>query len=132
MKKKAGVAVVAIIVIVLVIWAVWLRSPKVAKIELSVQPATLVADNESTAVVAVKIFDAEDNPISNRLVEFKLSYFYGGGNLRESKVKTDDDGKAGTTYRAGTKVGKQRITASAGGESQTVTIDLTEKKQEGK
>lgn len=132
MKKKAYMAIVAIIVIALVVWAVWLRGPKVAKIELSVAPATLIADNESTAVVTAKLFDAEDNSISNRLVEFKLSYLYQGGSLSESKVKTDEDGKASTTYRAGTKVGKRKITASAGGESETATIDLTEKKTEKK
>ncbi|GAG80359.1 unnamed protein product, partial [marine sediment metagenome] len=65
-KKKAYMVVVAIIAIVLVVWAVWLRGPKVAKIELSVEPSTLVADDESTAVVTAKIFDAEDNPIPNR------------------------------------------------------------------
>ncbi len=126
-KKKAYMAVVVVIVIALVVWAVWLRGPKVAKIELSVQPATLVADNESTAVVTAKIFDAEDNPIPNRTVEFKLSYLYQGGRLKESKIKTDDNGKASTTYTAGTKVGKRRIIASVGGKSETVTIGLTEK-----
>ncbi|GAG90683.1 unnamed protein product, partial [marine sediment metagenome] len=48
-KKKAYMVVVAIIAIVLVVWAVWLRGPKVAKIELSVEPSTLVADDKSTA-----------------------------------------------------------------------------------
>ncbi|MBA7628471.1 hypothetical protein ES703_35958 [subsurface metagenome] len=127
-EKKAYMATVAIIVIALVVWAVWLRGPKVAKIELSVEPATLVADDKSTAVIAAKIFDAEDNPIPNRLVEFELSYLYQGGRLRESKIKTDDDGKASTTYTAGKKTGMRSITASAGGKSETLTITLTEKK----
>ncbi len=48
-KKKVYmvVVVVAIIAIVIVVWAVWLRGPKVAKIELSVEPSTLVADDKS-------------------------------------------------------------------------------------
>jgi len=128
-KKKVYmvVVVVAIIAIVIVVWAVWLRGPKVAKIELSVEPSTLVADDKSTAVVTAKIFDAEDNPIPNRTVEFKLSYLYRGGNLREDKVTTDKDGKASTTYTAGTKAGERRITASADDKSKIVTINLTEK-----
>jgi len=128
-KKKVYMVViaVAIIAIVIVVWAVWLRGPKVAKIELSVEPSTLVADDKSTAVVTAKIFDAEDNPIPNRTVEFKLSYLYRGGNLREDKVTTDKDGKASTTYTAGTKAGERRITASADDKSKIVTINLTEK-----
>ena len=134
MEKKGGkkkvymvVVVVAIIAIVIVVWAVWLRGPKVAKIELSVEPSTLVADDKSTAVVTAKIFDAEDNPIPNRTVEFELSYLYRGGNLKEDKVTTDKDGKASTTYTAGTKAGERRITASADDKSKIVTINLTEK-----
>lgn len=128
-KKKVYmvVVVIAIIAIVIVVWAVWLRGPKVEKIELSVEPSTLVADDKSTAVVTAKIFDAEDNPIPNRTVEFKLSYLYGGGNLKEDKVTTDEDGKASTTYTAGTKAGERRITASADDKSKIVTINLTEK-----
>ena len=126
-KKKVYVVIVAIIAIVLVVWAVWLRGPKVAKIELSVEPSTLVADDESTAVVTAKIFDAEDNPIPNRTVEFKLSYLYDGGKLKEDKVTTDKDGKASTTYTAGTEARERSITASADGKSKTVTINLTEK-----
>lgn len=128
-KKKVYmvVVVVAIIAIVIVVWAVWLRGPKVAKIELSVEPSTLVADDKSTAVVTAKIFDAEDNPIPNRTVEFKLSYLYRGGNLKEDKVTTDKDGKASTTYTAGTKAGERRITASADDKNKIVTINLTEK-----
>jgi len=126
-KKKAYMVVAAIIAIVIVVWAVWLRGPKVAKIELSVEPSTLVADDKSTAVVTAKIFDAEDNPIPNRTVEFKLSYLYRGGNLKEDKVTTDEDGKASTTYTAGTKAGERRITASADDKSKIVTINLTEK-----
>ena len=129
-KKKVYVAVVAIIAIVLVVSAVWLRGPKVAKIELSVEPSTLVADDESTAVVTAKILDAEDNPIPNRTVEFTLSYLYEGGRLEEDEVTTDEDGKASTTYTAGTKAAEREITASAGGKSETVTINLTEKEQE--
>jgi len=134
MEKKGGkkkvymvVVVVAIIAIVIVVWAVWLRGPKVAKIELSVEPSTLVADDKSTAVVTAKIFDAEDNPIPNRTVEFELSYLYRGGNLKEDKVTTDKDGKASTTYTAGTKAGERKITASADDKSKIVTINLTEK-----
>ena len=134
MEKKGGkkkvymvVVVVAIIAIVIVVWAVWLRGPKVAKIELSVEPSTLVADDKSTAVVTAKIFDAEDNPIPNRTVEFKLSYLSRGGNLKEDKVTTDEDGKASTTYTAGTKAGERSITASADDKSKIVTINLTEK-----
>ena len=128
-KKKVNkvVVVVVIIAIVIVVWAVWLRGPKVAKIELSVEPSTLVADDKSTAVVTAKIFDTKDNPIPNRTVEFKLSYLYRGGNLKEDKVTTDKDGKASTTYTAGTKAAERSITASAGGKSKTVTINLTEK-----
>jgi len=128
-KKKVYmvVVVVAIIAIVIVVWAVWLRGPKVAKIELSVEPSTLVADDKSTAVVTAKIFDAEDNPIPNRTVEFELSYLYRGGNLKEDKVTTDKDGKASTTYTAGTKAGERKITASADDKSKIVTINLTEK-----
>ncbi|MBA7538340.1 hypothetical protein ES705_30615 [subsurface metagenome] len=128
-KKKVNkvLVVVAIIAIVVVVWAVWLRGPKVAKIELSVEPPTLVADDRSTAVVIAKIFDAEDNPIPNRTVEFKLSYLYKGGNLKENNVNTDKDGKASTTYTAGTKAGERRITVSAGDKSKIVTINLTEK-----
>jgi len=128
-KKKVYmvVVVVAIIAIVIVVWAVWLRGPEVAKIELSVEPSTLVADDKSTADVTAKIFDAEDNPIPNRTVEFKLSYLDGGGNLKEDKVTTDEDGKASTTYTAGTKAGERRITASADDKSKIVTINLTEK-----
>ena len=128
-KKKVYmvVVVVAIIAIVIVVWAVWLRGPKVAKIELSVEPSTLVADDKSTAVVTAKIFDAEDNPIPNRTVEFKLSYLYRGGNLKEDKVTTDKDGKASTIYTAGTKAGEIRITASADDKNKIVTINLTEK-----
>ena len=128
-KKKVYmvVVVVAIIAIVIVVWAVWLRGPKVAKIELSVEPSTLVADDKSTAVVTAKIFDAEDNPIPNRTVEFKLSYLYRGGNLKEDKVTTDKDGKASTTYTAGTKAGERKIIASADDKSKIVTINLTEK-----
>ena len=127
-KKKVYMVVVAIIAIAIVVWAVWLRGPKVAKIELSVEPSTLVADDESTAVVTAKIFDAEDNPIPNRTVEFKLSYLYNGGRLKEDKVTTDKDGRANTTYTtAGTKAAERKITASAGGKSETVTINLTEK-----
>jgi len=128
-KKKVYmvVVVVAIIAIVIVVWAVWLRGPKVAKIELSVEPSTLVADDKSTAVVTAKIFDAEDNPIPNRTVEFKLSYLYRGGKLEEHKVTTDKDGKASTTYTAGTKAGERKITASADDKSKIVTINLTEK-----
>jgi len=126
-KKKVYMVVVAIIAIVIVVWAVWLRGPKVAKIELSVEPSTLVADDKSTAVVTAKIFDAEDNPIPNRTVEFKLSYLYNGGRLKEDKVTTDKDGKASTTYTAGTEARERSITASAGGKSKTVTINLTEK-----
>jgi len=125
--KKMVVVVVVIIAIVIVVWAVWLRGPKVAKIELSVEPSTLVADDKSTAVVTAKIFDAEDNAIPDRTVEFKLSYLYRGGNLKEDKVTTDKDGKASTTYTAGTKAGERRITASADDESKIVTINLTEK-----
>jgi len=125
--KKIVVVVVVIIAIVIVVWAVWLRGPKVAKIELSVEPSTLVADDKSTAVVTAKIFDAEDNAIPDRTVEFKLSYLYRGGNLKEDKVTTDKDGKASTTYTAGTKAGERRITASADDESKIVTINLTEK-----
>ena len=126
-KKKVYMVIVAIIAIVLVVWAVWLRGPKVAKIELSVEPSTLVADDKSTAVVTAKIFDAEDNPIPNETVEFKLSYLYRGGKLKEDKVTTDKDGKASTTYTAGTEARERSITASAGGKSKTVTINLTEK-----
>ncbi|MBA7543988.1 hypothetical protein ES705_36333 [subsurface metagenome] len=128
-KKKVNkvVVVVVIIAIVVVVWAIWLRGPKVAKIELSVEPSTLVADDKSTAVVTAKIFDAEDNPIPNRTVEFELSYLYRGGNLKEDKVTTDKDGKASTTYTAGTKAGERRITASADDKSKIVTINLTEK-----
>jgi len=128
-KKKVYmvVVVVAIIAIVIVVWAVWLRGPKVAKIELSVEPSTLVADDKSTAVVTAKIFDAEDNPIPNRTVEFKLSYLYRGGNLKEDKVTTDKDGKASTTYTAGTKAVERSITASADDKNKIVTINLTEK-----
>ncbi len=129
-KKTAYVAVVVVIAIVLVVWAVWLRGPAVAKIELSVEPSALVADDESTAVVNAKIFDGEDNPIPNRTVEFELSYLYNGGRLEKDEVTTDKDGKASTTYTAGTKAGERKITASAGGESETVTINLTEKEQE--
>ncbi len=125
--KKIVVVVVVIIAIVIVVWAVWLRGPKVAKIELSVEPSTLVADDKSTAVVTAKIFDAEDNAIPDRTVEFKLSYLYRGGNLKEDKVTTDKDGKASTTYTAGTKAGERRLTASADDESKIVTINLTEK-----
>jgi len=125
--KKMVVVVVVIIAIVIVVWAVWLRGPKVAKIELSVEPSTLVADDKSTAVVTAKIFDAEDNAIPDRTVEFKLSYLYRGGNLKEDKVTTDKDGKASTTYTAGTKAGERKITASADDESKIVTINLTEK-----
>ncbi|GAG82866.1 unnamed protein product [marine sediment metagenome] len=134
MEKKGGkkkvymvVVVVVIIAIVIVVWAVWLRGPKVANIELSVEPSTLVADDKSTAVVTAKIFDAEDNPIPNITVEFKLSYLYRGGNLKEDKVTTDKDGKASTTYTAGTKAGERKITASADDKSKIVTINLTEK-----
>ncbi len=128
-KKKVNkvVVVVVIIAIVIFVWAVWLRGPKVAKIELSIVPSTLVADDKSTAVVTAKIFDAEDDPISNRTVEFKLSYLYRGGRLKEDKVNTDKDGKASTTYTAGTKTGKRDITASADDKSKTVTINLIEK-----
>lgn len=126
-KKKVYMVVVVIIAIVIVVWAVWLRGPKVEKIELSVEPSTLVADDKSTAVVTAKIFDAEDNPIPNRTVEFKLSYLYRGGNLKEVKVTTDEDGKASTTYTAGTKAGERKITASADDKSKIVTINLTEK-----
>ena len=128
-KKKVNkvVVVVVIIAIVIFVWAVWLRGPKVAKIELSIVPSTLVADDKSTAVVTAKIFDAEDDPISNRTVEFKLSYLYRGGRLKEDKVKTDKDGKASTIYTAGTKTGKRKITASADDKSKTVTINLIEK-----
>lgn len=126
-KKTVYMVVVAIIAIAIVVWAVWLRGPTVAKIELSVEPSTLVADDESTAVVTAKILDAEDNPIPNRTVEFKLSYLYDGGRLEEAEVTTDKDGKASTTYTAGTKAGERKITASAGGKSETVTINLTEK-----
>ncbi len=128
-KKKVYmvVVVVAIIAIVIVVWAVWLRGPKVAEIELSVEPSTLVADDKSTAVVTAKIFDAEDNPIPNRTVEFELSYLSRGGNLKEDKVTTDKDGKASTTYTAGTKAGERKITASADDKSKIVTINLTEK-----
>ena len=129
-KKTVYVVVVAIIAIAIVVWAVWLRGPAVAKVELSVEPSTLVADDESTAVVTAKIFDAEDNPIPDRTVEFELSYLYRGGKLKEDKVTTDKDGKASTTYTAGTKAGERKITASAGGKSETVTINLTEKEQE--
>ncbi len=125
--KKIVVVVVVIIAIVIVVWAVWLRGPKVAKIELSVEPSTLVADDKSTAVVTAKIFDAEDNAIPDRTVEFKLNYLYRGGNLKEDKVTTDKDGKASTTYTAGTKAGERRLTASADDESKIVTINLTEK-----
>ena len=134
MEKKGGkkkvymvVVLVAIIAIAIVVWAVWLRGPKVAKIELSVESSTLVADDKSTAVVTAKIFDAEDNPIPNRTVEFELSYLDGGGNLKEDKVTTDKDGKASTAYTAGTKAGERRITASADDKSKIVTINLTEK-----
>ncbi|GAI83606.1 unnamed protein product [marine sediment metagenome] len=126
-KKKVYMVVVLVAIIVIVVWAVWLRGPKVAKIELSVEPSTLVADDKSTAVVAAKIFDAEDNPIPNRTVEFELSYLYRGGNLKEDKVTTDKDGKASTTYTAGTKAGERKITASADDKSKIVTINLTEK-----
>jgi len=128
-KKKLNkvVVVVVIIAIVVVVWAVWLRGAKVANIELSAEPSTLVADDKSTAVVIAKIFDAEDNPIPNRTVEFKMSYLYKGGSLEESKVTTDKDGKASTTYTAGTKAGEREVTASAGDKSKIVTINLTEK-----
>lgn len=126
-KKKVYMVVVVVAIIAIVIWAVWLRGPEVAKIELSVEPSTLVADDKSTAVVTAKIFDAEDNPIPNRTVEFKLSYLYRGGNLKEDKVTTDEDGKASTTYTAGTKAGERKITASADDKSKIVTINLTEK-----
>lgn len=128
-KKKINkvVVVVVIIAIMVVVWAVWLRGPKVAKIELSVEPSTLVADDKSTAVVTAKIFDDKDNPIPNRTVEFKLSYLYKGGSLKEDKVTTDKDGKASTTYTAGTEAGERRVTASAGDKSKIVTINLTEK-----
>jgi len=126
-KKTAYVAVVAVIAIVLVVWAVWLRGPAVAKIELSVEPSTLVADDESTAVVTAKILDAEDNPIPNRTVVFKLSYLRNGGRLKEDEVTTDEDGKASTTYTAGSNAAERKITVSAGGKSETVTINLTEK-----
>lgn len=128
-KKKVHIVVVVVVIIaiVIVVWAVWLRGPKVAKIELSVEPSTLVADDKSTAVVTAKIFDAEDNPIPNRTVEFKLSYLFKGGNLKEDKVTTDKDGKASTTYTAGAEAGERRITASADDKSKIVTINLTEK-----
>ncbi|MBA7572350.1 hypothetical protein ES708_14130 [subsurface metagenome] len=128
-KKRINkvVVVVVIIAILVAVWAIWLRGPKVAKIELSVEPSTLVADDKSTAVVNAKIFDAEDNPIPNRTVEFKLSYLYKGGSLKEDKVTTDKDGKASTTYTAGTKAGERKITASADNKSKIVTINLTEK-----
>ncbi len=128
-KKKVNkvLVVVAIIAIMIVVWVVWLRGPNVAKIELSVEPSTLVANDKSTAIVTAKIFDAEDNPILNRTVEFRLSYLYKGGSLKEDKVTTDEDGKASTTYTAGTKAGERKITASADDKSKIVTINLTEK-----
>ncbi|MBA7530228.1 hypothetical protein ES705_22431 [subsurface metagenome] len=128
-KRKVNkvVVVVVIIAMVIVVWAVWLRGPKVAEIELSVEPSALVADDKSIAVVTAKIFDAKDNPIPNRTIEFKLRYLYKGGSLKESKVTTDKDGKASTTYIAGTKAGERRITASAGDKSKIVTINLTER-----
>jgi len=128
-KKKINkvVVVIAIIAIVVVVWAVWFRGPEVAKIELSVEPSTLVADDKSTAVVTVKIFDAEGNPIPKRTVEFNMGYLYKGGSLEEYKVTTDKDGKASTTYTAGTKAGEREVTASADDKSKIVTINLTEK-----
>ena len=135
-KKKVNkvIVVVAIIAIVVVVWAVWFRGPKVAKIELSVEPSTLVADDKSTAVVTAKIFDAKGNPIPKRTIEFELSYLYissydqyKGGSLEEDEVTTDKDGKAITIYTAGTKVGERKITASAGDKSKIVAINLTEK-----
>ncbi|MBA7569822.1 hypothetical protein ES695_10085 [Candidatus Atribacteria bacterium 1244-E10-H5-B2] len=128
-KKKINkvVVVVVIIAMVVVVWAIWLRGAKVAKIELSIEPSTLVADDKSTAVVIAKLFDAKGNPIPDRIVEFELKYLYKGGSLKENHVNTDKDGKASTTYTAGTKAGERRITASADDKSKIVTINLTEK-----
>ncbi len=73
MAKETYWVIVVALVIAFIVWAVWLRLPKVAKIELSVEPATLVADNESIAVITAVLFDAEGKPIPNRVVKFELS-----------------------------------------------------------
>jgi len=68
---------------------------------LSVQATkTQLSLNDSTEVIAI-VRDADNNPVKNQVVNFLLSEDVSGGRLTDSVAITDSQGRASTTYIAG-------------------------------
>jgi len=93
---------------------------------LSASPASLAPGG--TASINVQVTDAHNNPVSGQQVNFG---FVSGGNasvgqFASASAITDTNGRASTTYRAGSTLGTDKLQASlAGGAHGTANITVT-------
>ncbi|WP_370258955.1 Ig-like domain-containing protein [Marinobacter nauticus] len=61
---------------------------------------TQLSLNDSTEIIAI-VRDADNNPVKNQIVNFLLTEDVSGGRLSDSLAITDSQGRASTTYIAG-------------------------------
>lgn len=85
--------------------AIELRSDAPAKIAITIDPASLIADGSSSADVEVLVTDINDNPNDNVKVEYRIVTGGDVGQLRGDTDVTDRKGMSSMEYRAGTTPG---------------------------
>lgn len=86
-----------------------LKSDAPARVEMTAEPSSLLADGFSSTPILVKVADQHDNP--NRGVQVELSLAEGWGNLEAMNLVTDFFGQATTIFQAGKRSGQVMVTA---------------------
>ncbi|RKZ96625.1 MAG: hypothetical protein DRQ40_00505 [Gammaproteobacteria bacterium] len=88
--------------------------PLPTSISLTASPAIISADGVSTSSITAIVKDQFDLPISSRVVNFSDDDASGSpqGSVSPTAVSTDSDGKAKTTYTAGTEPKLVQVTGS--------------------
>lgn len=79
-----------------------------------------------TASVNIQISDAHGNPVSGVAATLSITTNSSGGLFTATQVVSDDNGRASTTYKAGTTTGTDVLKATlAGGQSSSASVTVS-------
>jgi adhesin/invasin len=92
------------------------------RVDLSINPTTLVADGQSTAVLRATVWDAFNNRVSDGTT---VSFAAPQGTWVGGSTKTTINGVADKTLQSNTYLGRVPITVTAGSVVSTGSIDFT-------
>ncbi len=98
-----------------------LTDEAVGSVSLDVADGILPADGQATTVVTAAVKTTVGEPVADGTV---VSFSATGGSFLPSAASATVDGAAEVTYVAGTRAGPVVITATVGGVTQTISLDL--------